>query len=64
MLADDSHPMKVDECFCCDEYGTIYFCVGAFLRLNKLPDDPRLRLVVIEELLDVFPEVQILDERE
>jgi hypothetical protein len=56
--------MKVDECFCCDEYGTIYFCVGAFLRLNKLPDDPRLKLVVIEELLDVFPEVQILDERE
>jgi hypothetical protein len=64
MLADGPHPMKIDECFRCDEYGTIYFCVGAFLRLNKLPDDPRLKLVVIEELLEIFPEVQILEELE
>lgn len=53
---------KVDDCFYLDESGQIYFSVSNFLHVNDLPNNPLLRIVVIEELLDIFPEVQILDE--
>jgi len=55
--------MKVDDCFYSDDSGNVYFCVSDFLRVNQFPDDPRLKAVVIEELLDMFPGVQIVDER-
>jgi hypothetical protein len=51
---------RVDDCFCLDDSGNIWFCISNFLHANELPDDPRLILVVIEELLDIFPEVQLL----
>jgi hypothetical protein len=52
---------KVDDCFYLDESGQIYFSVSNFLRVNDLPNHPLLKIVVIEELLDVFPEAEILD---
>ncbi len=53
---------KVDDCFYVDDSGNIYFCVTEFLKANKLPDDWSFRLIVIEELLGIFPEVLILSE--
>jgi hypothetical protein len=53
---------KVDDCFYLDESGQIYFSVSNFLHVNDLPNHPAFRIVVIEELLDVLPEVRILDE--
>jgi hypothetical protein len=52
---------KLDDCFYLDESGQIYFSVSNFLRVNDLPNHPLLKIVVIEELLDVFPEAEILD---
>jgi hypothetical protein len=52
---------KVDDCFYLDESGQIYFSVSNFLRVNDLPNHPLLKIVVIEELLDIFPEAEILD---
>ena len=51
----------LDDCFYLDESGQIYFSVSNFLRVNDLPNHPLLKIVVIEELLDVFPEAEILD---
>jgi hypothetical protein len=53
---------KVDDCFYLDESGRIYFSVSNFLHENDLPNNPVLRAAVIEELLDLLPEVQILDQ--
>ena len=53
---------KVDDCFYLDESGQIYFSVSNFLRVNDLPNDPLLTIVLIEELWDIFPEAQVLDE--
>jgi hypothetical protein len=52
---------KVSDCFYSDDSGNIYFCVSEFLRVNQLPDDPSLRIVVVEELSDMFPEVRVID---
>jgi hypothetical protein len=35
------------------------FCLSAFITLNGLPDDPRLRSVIIEEMRSIFPEIRI-----
>jgi len=57
-----STPLRqVDDCFYLDEAGQIYFSVANFLSVNALPNHPLLKLVVIEELLNIFPEVQIID---
>jgi hypothetical protein len=53
---------KVDDCFYLDGSGNVCFSVSAFLRANELPDEPRLKLVVIEELLNMFPNIRVLDE--
>ena len=42
--------------------GVTVFSVADFMRLNRLPDDPRLRSVVIEELREMFPDVRIVEE--
>jgi hypothetical protein len=55
---------KVDDCFYLDDIGQIYFSVSNLLQVNGLPDHPVLRAVVIEELSDMFPEVQILEDEE
>lgn len=39
-----------------------FFSVADFLRVNGLPDDPQLRSVVVEEVLDMFPNVLIVEE--
>jgi hypothetical protein len=55
---------ELDDCFYSDGLGNVYFCVSNFLRANDLPNDPDLRIAVIEELLDMFPDVRVLDERD
>lgn len=54
--------LKVDNCFCLNDKGDTVFSVAAFIRLNGLPDDPRLRIAVIEEVRGIFPNIQILEE--
>jgi hypothetical protein len=44
-----------------DEGGAV-FSVSAFLTLNGLPDDPRLRAIIIEETREIWPEIRILEE--
>jgi hypothetical protein len=39
-----------------------YFRFSAFLQLNHLPDDERLRAVIIEEVREMFPDIRILEE--
>jgi hypothetical protein len=39
-----------------------FFSVAEFMRVNQLPNDPRLREVVIEELCEMFPDVRIIEE--
>ena len=52
---------NVDRCFRLD--GDIpVFSVADFMRLNSLPDDPRLRSIVIEEVREMFADVRILEE--
>jgi hypothetical protein len=51
---------KVDDCFYLDESGRIYFCVSDFLKANDLPNHWSLRLIVVDEVLEIFPEVLIL----
>ena len=41
---------------------SVLFSVTDFVRATKLPDDPRLRQAVIEELRDMFPNVRIMEE--
>jgi hypothetical protein len=41
---------------------TAVFSVGAFLRINNLPDDAQLRMVVIAEVREIFPDVRVLEE--
>lgn len=44
-----------------DEKGAI-FSVSDFIRVFGLPDDLRLRLVIIEEIKDIFPGIRIKEE--
>jgi hypothetical protein len=44
------------------EGDTTFFSVADFMRVNQLPDDPRLQEVVIEELREMFPAVRIVEE--
>ena len=44
-----------------DEGGAV-FSVSAFLKLNGLHDDPRLREILIEEMREIWPEIRILEE--
>lgn len=53
---------QADSCFHFDGSGKPVFSVSEFIRLNGLPDDPRLRKVIIEELLEVLPDVRILED--
>jgi hypothetical protein len=53
---------KADGCFYMDDKGTV-FSVSTFISLNELPDDPRLRTVIVEEIRELFPDVRILEER-
>jgi hypothetical protein len=54
-------PFKADDCFYMDDKGTV-FSVSTFISLNELPDDPRLRSVIIDEIREMFPDVRILEE--
>ena len=54
-------PFKAHGCFSMDDKGTV-FSVPTFISLNKLPDDPRLRAVIVEEIRALFPDVRILEE--
>ena len=54
-------PFKPDGCFYMDDEGAV-FSISAFIALNGLPDDPRLRTVIAEEIREVFPDVRILEE--
>jgi hypothetical protein len=54
--------LKLDNCFCLDDKGSTIFSVVAFIRLNGLSDDPRLRIVIIEEIREIFPNIRILEE--
>jgi hypothetical protein len=44
-----------------DEDGAV-FSVSGFLAISGLPDDPRLRAVIIEEIREIFPGIRILEE--
>jgi len=54
-------PFKAHGCFYEDDKGTV-FSISTFISLNKLPDDPRLRTVIVEEIRKLFPDVRILEE--
>ena len=54
-------PFKAHGCFYEDDKGTV-FSVSTFISLNELPDDPRLRAVILEEIRGLFPDVRILEE--
>jgi hypothetical protein len=54
-------PFKPDGCFYIGDEGAV-FPISAFISLNGLPDDPRLRTVIAEEIREMFPDVRILEE--
>jgi hypothetical protein len=56
--------LKIDKLGSCFrlEGDTTLFSVGDFIRVSKLRDGPQLRKVVIEELLEMFPDVRIVEE--
>jgi hypothetical protein len=54
-------PFKAHGCFYEDDKGTV-FSVSSFISLNELPDDPRLRAVIVQEIRALFPDVRILEE--
>jgi hypothetical protein len=49
------------ECIHFDERGAL-FSVSDFIRIAGLPDDMRLRAVIIEELREIIPGIRILEE--
>jgi hypothetical protein len=53
---------KIANSFYVDAVGNTFFCVADFLRENQLRDSPELRLVVVEEIREIFPGVLILEE--
>jgi hypothetical protein len=52
---------KPNACFSMDDQGVV-FSVSVFVSQNGLPDDPRLRTVIIEEIRQMFPGIRILEE--
>jgi hypothetical protein len=54
-------PLKPNRCIYMDDNGAV-FSVSGFLALSGLPDDPRLRAVIIEEIQVIFPGIRILEE--
>jgi hypothetical protein len=44
-----------------DQDGAV-FSLSDFLALSGLPDDARLRAVIIEEIREIFPGIRILEE--
>jgi hypothetical protein len=54
-------PFKRDGCFYMDDEGAV-FSVSVFISLNGLPDDPRIRTMITEEIREMFPDVRILEE--
>jgi hypothetical protein len=54
-------PLKSDRYVYFDDKGAV-FSVSAFITLNGLPDDARLRAVIIEEIQEIFPGIRILEE--
>jgi hypothetical protein len=54
-------PLKPDRCIYLDNEGAV-FSVAAFLALNGLPDDARLRAVILEEVREIFPDIRILEQ--
>ncbi len=51
-----------NSCFYVDAAGNPVFSVDDFIRQNGLPDDPNIRVVVIEELRLMDPDILILEE--
>jgi hypothetical protein len=51
-----------NSCFYVDGAGNPVFSVEDFIRQSGLPDDPRVRMVVIEELRQMDPDIRILEE--
>jgi hypothetical protein len=54
-------PLKSNGCFYMDDEGPV-FSISAFISLNGLRDDPRLRTVIAEEIRELFPDIRILEE--
>jgi hypothetical protein len=54
-------PLNTGRFIYIDENGVV-FSVSAFLALSGLPNDARLRAIIIEELREVWPEIRILEE--
>jgi hypothetical protein len=54
-------PLKLGRCIYVDENGAV-FSVSAFLALNGLPNDVRLRAVIIDEIREIWPDIRILEE--
>ena len=52
---------KVGDCFYVDEAENTYFSVDDFIRVNKLLDCQALRLAVVEEVMELWPEILILE---
>ncbi len=52
---------KVSDCIYVDEAGKTYFSVEDFIRINKLLDCQALRLAVVAEVLEMLPEILILE---
>lgn len=48
-------------CFYLDQDVTV-FSVAAFIHQNGLPDDPRLRAIICEEIRNILPDIRILEE--
>jgi hypothetical protein len=46
------------------EGDTTLFSVADFMRVNQLPNDPRLREVVIEEMREMCPDVRVIEEED
>ena len=51
----------LEGCIHFDERGAI-FCVSDFIRLAGLPNDERLRAVIIAEVREIIPGIRILEE--
>ena len=53
---------KATDYFYVDDDGKVYFSLEGFFRISNLPDDPRLRDVVIDDIQNIFPGILILEE--
>jgi hypothetical protein len=54
-------PLKPGRYIYIDKNGAV-FSVSAFLTLNGLPNDARLKAIIIEEVREIWPEIRILEE--